>query len=286
MSRLSQLWTGPYVSLLRPFVYSYWPGQVLNLAPSDGKLSLALPAALPSLLPSRHLPWFVCPEIHGTLTTLSKQRNPGMKGGLEFIGHPHGVVCNEEGKQSCNQCFHKRWERDNYSPHGAQKSREGAFLCHSFYSISLFLILQAAGLGSFTAGRALCAWAALPAALDKPRRLQLFSALKMNSSVVEGGKQTKHRCFGTEAAGTVLSWDAFSSSNLLMPSCGVSREHRSGNNFAYTSQMPPACIFLHHTSPTPLGLLTASKHFAPVQTFCYFWFCLFICLIVVLWKIS
>lgn len=147
----------------------------------------------------------MCPEIHGTLTTLSKHRNPGMKGGLEFIGHLRGVVCNAEGKQFCHQCCHKLWERDDDSTDGAQKSREGAFLCHSFYSISLFLILQAAGLGSFTAGRALCAWAALPAAQDKPRRLQLFSALKMNSSVVEGGRQTKRGCFGTEAAGTALS---------------------------------------------------------------------------------
>lgn len=125
--------------------------------------------------------------------------------------------------------------------------------------------------------RALCAWEAVPSARDKPRRLQLFAALEMNSSMVEGGRQTKYRCFGIEVAGTVLSQDAFFFSDLLMLSQGVGRELRPENSFASTSHIPPACIFLHHTSPAPSDLLTASKHFASVQIFCASDFvCLFV----------
>lgn len=53
--------------------------------------------------------------------------------------------------------------------------------------------------------RSLCAWEALPSVRDKPRHLQLSFALKINSSVVEGGKQTKYRWFGVEVAGTTLA---------------------------------------------------------------------------------
>jgi len=53
--------------------------------------------------------------------------------------------------------------------------------------------------------RALCAWEALPSEQDKPRHQQQFSASKMNSSVVEGGRQTKYGCFDVEVTGTMLS---------------------------------------------------------------------------------
>lgn len=87
--------------------------------------------------------------------------------------------------------------------------------------------------------RVLSAWEALPSMWDKPRRLQLFSALRKNSFVVEGGRQTKHRCFGIEVAGMALSPDAFSSSDLLMPSHEDRGELRPKNYFALASHITP-----------------------------------------------
>lgn len=116
--------------------------------------------------------------------------------------------------------------------------------------------------------RALCTWEALPSAWDKPRHLHLFSALKINSSVVEGGRQTNCRCFGIEVAGMALSRDAFFSSDLLMPSQDVGWKLRAESNFASASHIPPDFSFLHHTSLTLSDLLTASKHFSSVQIFC------------------
>lgn len=122
--------------------------------------------------------------------------------------------------------------------------------------------------------RSLCAWEALPSEQDKPRHLQPFFALKINSSVVEGGRQTKYRWFGVEVAGTTLSRDVFFSSDLMMPSRGVGGKHRSENNFALDSYIPPSLYFPTSHKSSSVG----------IQTFCFcpnflFFLILFVCLL-------